>query len=92
LNRDPQLLAKPPALNWRPAIYVSFVLMPKTTQPGKWYLVVDCAKCGEAIPFEEVSSPEELPELQYRTVSGLECPHCGYEGIYAAGLVSRRPG
>ena len=35
--------------------------MSKMVEPGKWYLVVDCAACGEPIPFAEVPSPEEKP-------------------------------
>src|ERR1700674_1618213 len=31
----------------------------KMTEPGKWYFVVDCAGCGEAIPFLEAPSPED---------------------------------
>ena len=27
-------------------------VMPNT-EPDKWYLAVDCSKCGEAIPFAE---------------------------------------
>ena len=64
------------------------VPMANSIEPGKWYVVVDCAKCGEAIPFEETPSPEDAPDLQYRTVSDWECPNCGHQGIYAPGLMT----
>jgi hypothetical protein len=67
--------------------------MSKMVEPGKWYLVVDCAACGEPIPFAEVLSPEEKPDpLQYRTISGLACPQCGHVDTYAPALMSRQPG
>ncbi len=63
------------------------------TEPGKWYFVVDCAKCGEAIPFREAASPEDNPgPLQSRTVSDLRCLQCGHVDNYAPVLISRRPG
>jgi DNA-directed RNA polymerase subunit RPC12/RpoP len=65
--------------------------MTKFVQPDKWYLVVDCAECGEAIPFAEAPSPEEKPDpFQARKISGLKCPHCGHVGDYAPALMSRR--
>jgi hypothetical protein len=66
--------------------------MSKLTEAGKWYLVVDCAGCGEAIPFAETVSPEESPKLQYRTVCSLTCPQCGHADTYAPALMSRQPG
>jgi len=36
-------------------------------EPGKWYIAVDCANCGEAIPFAEAPSPEDAPNLRYPT-------------------------
>ena len=60
--------------------------MSKMVEPGKWYLVVDCAACGEPIPFAEVPSPEEKPDpLQYRTISGLACPQSGHVDTYGTG-------
>jgi hypothetical protein len=41
--------------------------MSSFVQPGKWYLAVDCAKCGEAIPFSEAPSPEDAQEVKFRT-------------------------
>jgi hypothetical protein len=65
----------------------------KVVQPGKWYLAVDCAGCGEPIPFAETVSPEEKPDpIQYRTIANLTCPQCGHVGTYAPALMSRRPG
>jgi predicted RNA-binding Zn-ribbon protein involved in translation (DUF1610 family) len=62
-------------------------------EPEKWYFAVECAKCGEAIPFAEAPTPEEKPEpLQYRTVSDLKCPHCGHSATYAPAQMSRRQG
>jgi hypothetical protein len=40
--------------------------MAKFTEPGKWYLVVSCAGCGEPFPFAETVSPEEKPDFQYQ--------------------------
>jgi endogenous inhibitor of DNA gyrase (YacG/DUF329 family) len=61
------------------------------TEPDKWYIAVDCAKCGEAIPFAEAPSPDESPTFQYRTIK-VECPECGHVGTYAPALMSRRQG
>jgi DNA-directed RNA polymerase subunit RPC12/RpoP len=66
--------------------------MAKATEPGKWYLVVNCAGCGEPIPFAETVSPEERPELQYQTITNLACPRCGHVDTYAPALMSREPG
>jgi len=55
----------------------------KNVEPGKWYLAVDCAECGEAIAFAETSPPVEKPDpLEYQTISNLTCPHCGHVGTY----------
>jgi len=65
----------------------------KMVEAGKWYFAVDCAKCGEPIPFAEAPSPEEKPDpLRYRTIADLQCLHCGHVGTYAPALMSRRPG
>jgi hypothetical protein len=66
--------------------------MTKFVEPGKWYLVVNCAGCGEPIPFTEAPSPAEKPDIQYKTIAGLKCPHCGHTDTYAPALMSRRPG
>jgi ribosomal protein S27E len=66
--------------------------MSSFVQPGKWYLAVDCAKCGEAIPFSEAPSPEDAQEVKFRTISDLRCPDCGHQDTYAPALMSRRPG
>jgi hypothetical protein len=63
--------------------------MPNTV-PGKWYLTVDCAKCGNDIPFAEAPSPEDQPEIKYRTIANLRCPSCMHEGTYAPALMTRR--
>jgi hypothetical protein len=47
--------------------------MVNTTEPGKWYIAVDCAKCGEAVPFAEVPSPEDAPDRALRR------PHLLYD-------------
>jgi hypothetical protein len=66
--------------------------MAKSTEPGKWYLVVNYAGCGEPIPFTETVSPEERPGLQYQTITDLTCPQCGHVDTYARALMSREPG
>ena len=58
---------------------------------GKWYVEVDCARCGEPISLGEVPSPEEEPEVKFRTVTDVPCPACGYTDTYAPELMSRRP-
>lgn len=42
-------------------------------------------------PLGEVPSPEEEPELKFRTVADVPCPACGYTDTYAPELMSRRP-
>jgi hypothetical protein len=66
--------------------------MPNFTEPGKWYLVVSCAGCGEPFPFDETVSSEEKPDFEYQTISDLACPLCGYVDTYAPALMSRQPG
>ncbi|MCP3386011.1 CpXC domain-containing protein [Bradyrhizobium sp. CCGUVB4N] len=61
----------------------------KQVKPNQWYFVVECAKCGEAIPFLEAPSPEEEPNVKQRTIEDLKCPHCGYVGRYAPALMYR---
>jgi hypothetical protein len=65
--------------------------MPKFTEPGKWYFVVECLVCSEPVPLAEAPSPEEKPDpLRYRTVVGLRCPHCDNVGTYIPRQMSRR--
>jgi hypothetical protein len=65
----------------------------KGVQPGKWYLVVDCAGCGEPIPFSEATPPAEKCEpIRCGTIANLTCPHCGRVATYAPALMSLRPG
>jgi hypothetical protein len=43
--------------------------MPLThLEPDKFYLSISCARCGEEVPFAEAPSPEEQPEMTYRTI------------------------
>ena len=58
---------------------------------GKWYIDVDCARYGEPIHLGEVPSPEEEPELKFRTVADVPYPACGHTDTYAPDLMSRRP-
>jgi hypothetical protein len=68
-------------------------MTPRAIEPGKWYFVVDCAGCGEPIPFAEAPSPEAEPDpLQSRTIADLRCPLCGHVDTYAPALMTRRPG
>jgi hypothetical protein len=65
--------------------------MPKFTEPGKWYFVVDCLACEKPIPLAEAPSPDERPDpLPYRIVSNLRCPHCDYVSSYTPRQMSRR--
>jgi hypothetical protein len=66
--------------------------MAKFAEPGKWYLVVSCAGCGEPFPFAETAPPEEKPDFQYQTITELPCPLCDYVDTYAPALMTRQPG
>jgi hypothetical protein len=65
--------------------------VPKFTDPGKWYFVVDCLDCESPIPLADAPSPAEKPDpLRYRVVSEVKCPHCGSVGTYTPDQISRR--
>jgi DNA-directed RNA polymerase subunit RPC12/RpoP len=66
--------------------------MPKLVEPEKWYFVVDCARCGEPIPFAKAPSPEEKPHPRQRPIVDLRCPQCGHISTYAPALMSVRQG
>jgi hypothetical protein len=57
-------------------------------EPEKWYIAVDCAKCGEGIAIAE--APKRL--VQYWKITGVTCPHCGNVAAYASALMSCRQG
>lgn len=67
-------------------------MSPKQVQPDQWYLVVDCAKCEEAIPFLEAPSPDDERDLKQRTIGDLKCPSCGHTDTYAPALMYRAQG
>jgi hypothetical protein len=63
----------------------------KSVEPSKWYLVVRCAGCGEAILFAKAPSPKEAPDpLRYPKIAGLKCGLCGHIDTYAPELMSRQ--
>ena len=65
--------------------------VPKFTDPGKWYFVVDCLDCESPIPLADAPSPAEKPHpLRYRVISKVKCPHCGGVGTYTPTQISRR--
>jgi hypothetical protein len=65
--------------------------VPKFTDPGKWYFVVDCLDCESPIPLAGAPSPAEKPDpLRYRAISEVRCPHCGGVGTYTPRQISRR--
>ena len=65
--------------------------MPKFTDPGKWYFVVDCLDCESPIPLADAPSPAEKPDpLRYREISDVKCPHCGGVSTYIPRQISRR--
>jgi hypothetical protein len=67
--------------------------MQRFTEPGKWYFVVECAGCGEPIPFAEAPSPKEKPDpIQSRKIGDLKCPQCDHVDNYAPTLMTRRQG
>jgi DNA-directed RNA polymerase subunit RPC12/RpoP len=69
------------------------VIVIRSVEPEKWYLAVDCAKCGKPIVFAGAPSPEEKPDpIKYRKISDLKCPHCDHVDSYAPALMSRRQG
>jgi len=44
--------------------------VPRFTEPGKWYFVVDYSSCGSPVPMAEATSLNEKPDpLRYRVVS-----------------------
>jgi predicted RNA-binding Zn-ribbon protein involved in translation (DUF1610 family) len=61
-------------------------------EPDKWYVAVDCEKCGEGIAIKEAPSPDDSPTFQRPESANLKCPHCGHVGMYAGSLMSRQPG
>lgn len=60
----------------------------KYVEPGKWYIAVDCAKCGEGIAIAETPKPV----VQYWKIKGVTCPHCGHVTTYAPASMSCRQG
>ena len=67
--------------------------MSRAAQAGKWYLVVDCAGCGEPIPFAEATPPVDTSDpIRCGTIANLTCPHCGHVGTYVPALISLRQG
>jgi len=55
----------------------------------KWFYVVDCVTCKEAIPFKEAPSPNDQPFVRLPTMK-VRCPHCRNDHTYAGDLISRR--
>jgi hypothetical protein len=66
--------------------------MPKSVEPEKWYLVVDCSRCLTPIPFAAAPSPEDEPNYTAPEISKLTCPECGHKDTYAPALMSRQRG
>ena len=66
--------------------------MIRYVEPGKWYFVVDCSRCLEAIPFAEAPSPEDEPNPLQARVSDLKCLACGHVDTYTPALMMRRQG
>jgi predicted nucleic-acid-binding Zn-ribbon protein len=58
-------------------------------EPGKWYFVVVCRNCGEAVPFAEAPSSVDSPSPTSRGVE-LDCPHCHAHDTYRGGEVLRQ--
>jgi hypothetical protein len=40
---------------------------------GKWYIVLDCARCVEPVPVGEVPPVEEEPEVKFSARCALLC-------------------
>jgi hypothetical protein len=66
--------------------------MIRYVEPGKWYFVVECSRCLEAISFAEAPSPEDEPSPLQAQASDLKCLACGHVDTYAPPLVTRRQG
>jgi hypothetical protein len=66
--------------------------MPKSVEPEKWYLVVDCSRCLTPIPFAAAPSPEDEPNYTAPQISKLMCPECGHKDTYVPALMSRLRG
>jgi hypothetical protein len=45
--------------------------MSSFVQPGKWYLVADCSKCGEAIPLAKRRPLKDAKEVKFRTTRAM---------------------
>ena len=56
--------------------------------PSRWYFVVTCERCGEAIPLSLAPSPEQDPQPKMHAIQ-LPCPCCHLEGNYLAGQIER---
>jgi hypothetical protein len=66
------------------------VTMIRSIEPGKWYFLVDCARCLEAIPFAEAASLGDESNMVRAQVTDLKCLACGQVDSYALGLMTRR--
>lgn len=64
--------------------------MPKTVEPGKEYLVVECRNCQRAISFDEAPPVDEPAYLANELP--LDCPHCGHKAVYRPQEVRRSQG
>jgi hypothetical protein len=60
----------------------------KYVEPEKWYIAVDCGKCGEGIAIAETPKPV----VQYWKIKGVICPHYGHVTPYARASMSCRQG
>jgi hypothetical protein len=60
----------------------------KYVEPEKWYIAVDCAKCGEGIAIAQAPKPI----VQYWKIKDVTCPHCRHVAAYAPALMSCRQG
>ena len=66
------------------------VPVPKTVEPGKEYLVVECRNCQRKIAFDEAPPVDEPAYLANELP--ICCPHCGHKAVYRPQEVRRSQG
>jgi len=61
----------------------------ESVEPGKWYLAINCAYCGEVIPIAPAPEPGLNLYPRHQAVADLKCPLCTHVGTYQPSLIYR---